>query len=86
MRKKRGVKRLDLVLVKWRDSVSFDGWVDQHAFEDSCLSEAASLGIVLKITDDAIWLAQDINDCDACSGIIIPRCNITSIDVLKKEV
>ena len=73
---------MKMVLVKWVDSTSIQGWEEGDNME---LCRCESVGFLIKKTKDKVILAQSLNDHTYYNKFAIPRGCITSITVLSQS-
>jgi hypothetical protein len=91
MKKWKQVNKWDLVEIKWRDAIRQQGgWLPETEFDytkgDRFANSMMAVGYVTKITDDHMYLTQQISLEDkAISHVLsVPRKSIIKTKILKK--
>lgn len=76
--KEKEVEHLQITVVVWKDSITFNGWCSEEDAKNLELPKVTTIGFLVNKTDDCIILAQSTsNKTDFLNLISIP---LTSID------
>ena len=78
---------MKIVKIEWVDSRQIHGWVLEEDI-DTTVCYIKTCGYLIKETEDAYTVAVSIGENPSqANGInIIPKCCVTSYEVLRKEV
>lgn len=72
-----------LVVIKWEDSVGFDGWVDLEEIQETKLSQHVAVGWLVQETDEALYITQSYDTVNNNFGAVqvIARSSVIHIDM-----
>lgn len=73
------------ILVKWYDATAQTVWTPQEEFVTMLPAEACSGGFLAHISDQFLYLIEDCNELEECTGIIIPIGCVKDIVLLKRD-
>ena len=83
--RRQGIQDLKMVMIIWRDCVSYDPWDSMDEHRNRNLHEIKSIGFLVSKTKESLVIVQniDLESADASMSMSIPMLMVKSIKEIK---